>query len=353
MILFFETKMSDNKSEKTFKKSFIIRYMAKRMIRYLFSIYLTFTISFFLFRSIPGNPIRRFLETLWRQYGLRSIEDQLIIKEYERIFGLEGDIFNQYINYMRELILHCNMGPSFVNYPTPSQVLIMRALPWTIGLLGLATVIAWIFGNILGSIAGWRRGSKFDEIITPIALVTSQIPYYIVALLLILVIGYYLGWLPTRGAFSPSVTNLLEFIWSIIIHGMLPALSIVIVSIAGWFISMRALIITVLGEDYITFARTKGLKSTVIWKNYALRNALLPQVTGLAMSLGFVVNGTYIVEYLFTYPGIGRLFVTALNLADYNTVNGIVLISIISVLTAMLLIDLLIPFIDPRVKSRV
>jgi len=325
--------------------------MVKRVIRYIISIFLTFTISFILFRSIPGNPIQRFLEMLWRRYGLYSLEDQSVIEEYKRIFGLEGDIFTQYINYMRELLLHWNLGPSYVNYPTPSQVLIMRALPWTIGLLGLATVIAWIIGNILGSIAGWKRGSKIDEILTPIALVTSQIPYYIIALLLILVFGYYLGWLPTRGAFNPADIDPLGFILSVILHGTLPALSIVIVSAAGWFISARALMVTVIGEDYILFARAKGLKDRLIWRKYALRNILLPQVTGLAMSLGFVVNGTYIVEYLFTYPGIGRLFVTALNLLDYNTVQGIVLISIISVLTAMLLVDLLYPFIDPRIRT--
>jgi len=323
----------------------------KRFARYIITVFLAFTISFFFFRSIPGNPIRRFLEVLRYRYGIYSTEDQVLIAEYERIFGLEGDLFTQYLNYMRELLLNWNMGPSYVNFPTPSQVLIMRALPWTIGLLALATIIAWALGNVLGSVAGWKRGSKIDEVLTPIALVTSQIPYYILALLLVLVFGYYLGVLPTRGAFDPRATNLMEFIWSVIVHGTLPALSIVIVAACGWTISMRSLLVSVLREDYILFARAKGLKDGYIWRKYALRNVLLPQVTGLAMSLGFVVNGTYIVEYLFTYPGIGRLFVTALNLLDYNTVQGIVLTSIVSVLTAMLLIDLIYPLVDPRIKA--
>jgi peptide/nickel transport system permease protein len=326
-------------------------YFAKRITRYFVNIFLAFTLSFFFFRSIPGNPIRTFLEILWRRYGIYSLEDRAVIEEYERIFGLKGDLLTQYFNYMKQLIFNWNLGPSYLNYPTPAQILIMRALPWTIGLLGLATVIAWIIGNLLGSIVGWKRGTKFDEILTPIALITSQIPYYIIALLLVLVFGYYLEWLPTRGAFDLGTKDLLDFIWSILLHGTLPALSIVVVSICGWFISMRALTVTVLGEDYILFAQAKGLKGRRIWSRYILRNTLLPQVTGLAMSLGFVVNGTYIVEYLFTYPGIGRLFVTALNLLDYNTLQGIVLVSIISVLTAMLLIDLLYPLIDPRIKS--
>jgi len=329
----------------------VLRYVLKRVTRYVVTLFVAFTLSFLFFRLIPGSPVRAFLQSMRRQYGVYSTERNEIIDEYNRVFGLEGDLFTQYINYMQQLLFHGNLGPSFLNFPTPSQVLIMRALPWTIGLLGLSTIIAWILGNILGSITGWKRGSKLDNIITPIALFVSQIPYYLLAIVLVLVFGYALALLPTKGAFDPAVTGLADYIRSLIIHGTLPALSIVLVGVSGWIISMRSLMVTVLGEDYILYAYAKGLRERKIWSRYALRSVLLPQVTGLGMSLGFIVNGTFLVEYLFTYPGIGRLFVTALAYLDFNTIQGVVLMSIISVLTATLLIDLLYPLVDPRIKS--
>jgi len=181
----------------------------------------------------------------------------------------------------------------------------------------------------------------------------SQIPYYLVALLLVMVLAYLLGVFPTRWAFSPTITPTLslEFIVDVLYHATLPALSLILVSAFGLLISTRALTITILGEDYILFAQAKGLKKIKILNRYVLRNVLLPQVTGLAMALGFIVNGFYLIEWIFSYPGIGTLLVQAIPALDYNTIQGIILISIFTVLTANLIIDIIYPLIDPRIRT--
>jgi peptide/nickel transport system permease protein len=207
-------------------------------------------------------------------------------------------------------------------------------------------------GNILGALVGWRRDTKLDRAVLTLALGFSQIPFYVLAVILALVFGYILAWLPAYGGHSstlyPSLT--LEFILSAIEHTILPSLSIVITSLFGWVISMRAMLITVLGEDYLLFAQAKGLRKTRIFNRYAFRNALLPQVTGLAMSLGFIFGGALIVEKIFAYPGVGFVFAMALNWMDYNTINACLITTIFTVLTANLLIDLLYPLIDPRIQ---
>ena len=212
--------------------------------------------------------------------------------------------------------------------------------------------IAWVLGIILGGIVGWRRDFPGAQVITTLAIALAQVPQYFVALLLIFVFAYALVWLPSRGAYPASITPAfsLDFMRGVVRHAILPAFSIVLVSVSGWLISTRSLMISILGEDYLLFAQAKGLKPGYIFTRYGLRNALLPQLTGLAISLGFIMNGSFLVEYIFTYPGIGTLFVNAIGILDYNTVQGIVLISIVAVLTANLLLDLLLPLVDPRIR---
>jgi len=243
-------------------------------------------------------------------------------------------------------------SPSLVRFPTPAQTLILRALPWTIGLLSLSVVIAWIAGVLIGGLLGWRRDLPGSEFLTTVSLALSQVPQYIIALALIFLFAYTLTWLPSRDAYpanvSPGLT--LDFFLGVFRHGILPALSIVIVSATGWIISTRSLIVSILGEDYLLYAQAKGLSPRRIFTQYALRNALLPQLTGLAISLGFIVNGAILVETLFNYPGLGSLLVGAIQALDYNTAQGIILISIISVLTANLVLDLMLPLVDPRIR---
>jgi len=243
--------------------------------------------------------------------------------------------------------------PSFLNFPNSAQSLIMQRLPWSIWFLGLSVLIAWGIGVVAGTLVGWKRGTKFDSAIFTFALCMSQIPPYLVALLLVLGLAYVLGLFPTRWAFSPTMmpTLSLEFIGDVLYHAALPALSNVLVVAFGWLVSTRALTITILGEDYLLFAQAKGLRKLKVMNRYVLRNVLLPQVTGLAMSLGFIVNGFFLIEWIFSYPGIGTLLVQAIPALDYNTIQGIILISIFAVLTANLIIDIIYPLIDPRIQT--
>ena len=330
----------------------VLRYLLKRIGIYFLTILGSFTIAFVFFHSVPGDPIAAYVQSMEQQYSYKVPDAEKVIEEYRKMMGLDGSLFHQYVQYMKNVFLHFNLGPSFLAFPTPAEVYIFRALPWTIGLLGVATLIAWLLGFIIGGLVGWRRDSRVSSAFTDVALVFSQIPPYFMALALLFIFAYWLVWLPRRGAFHAAIPKAFSwsFIKSVIRHGTLPALSLVIISVSGWLLSTRSLVITILGEDYLLYAKAKGLKGGHILNKYVLRNAMLPQVTGLAMSLGFVLNGAFLVEWVFVYPGMGTLFLNSISMLDYNTVQGIMLMSITAVLTATLIIDLiLLPLVDPRV----
>jgi len=334
-------------------KAQVLRYIVKRVLIYLITMLVAFSIVFFFLRLIPGDPVSRFTRQIEDRYSFRIENTQEIIDEYKRKFGLEGDLLTQYVSYLRRVFLEFDFGPSFLNFPNSAQSLIMRRLPWSIGFLTIATLIAWGIGIVAGTFVGWKRNTKIDSALFTVALCMNQVPYYLLALVLVLVFAYTYGIFPLRGAFSATLTPALtlEFITDVLYHATLPALSLILVSSFGWLISTRALTITILGEDYLLFAQAKGLKKIKMLNRYVLRNVLLPQVTSLAMSLGFVVNGSYLIEWIFTYPGIGTLLIQAVPTLDYNTIQGIILISIFAVLTANLIIDIIYPLIDPRIKT--
>jgi len=324
-----------------------------RFATYLITLFLAISLTFIFFHMIPANPIDRQLMLMEEQYGYGVPGARKIVEEYKRQFGLEGTLLDQYLHFLEQLIVYRNFGPSFINYPQPAQVLIMKALPWSIGLLTLCVLISWVIGNLLGALIGWRRDKKWSKYMFVAALCMSRVPFYFFAILLVYVFVYVLGIFPLGGAYSPNVSpeSIIPFITSVIIHGTLPALSIILSHFAAWLISMRSLIVTILGEDYILFAEAKGLRRNRILMKYAMRNALLPQVTGLAMSLGSTVSGSYLVEYIFVYPGVGSLFIQAVNLMDFNTIQACIVTSIFAVLTMNLFIDIFYPFVDPRIKG--
>ena len=334
-------------------KAQLLRYIAKRALIYVITMLVAFSVLFFFLRLIPGDPVSRFVRDIELRYSYRIENTQEIIDAYKERFGLNGDLLTQYISYMRRVFLEFDFGPSFLNFPTPAQNLIWRRLPWSIGFLGVATLMAWGIGIAAGTLVGWKRGTKLDSALFSLALCMSQIPYYLVALLLVLLFAYVLGTFPPRWAFSPTVTPglNLEFIASVLKHATLPALSLILVQVPSWVISTRALTISILGEDYLLYAQAKGVKKVRLLNRYVLRNILLPQLTGLAMSLGFVVNGFFLIEWIFSYPGIGTLLVQAIPVLDYNTIQGIALISIFAVLSANLIIDILLPLVDPRIRT--
>ncbi|GHO87473.1 ABC transporter permease [Dictyobacter formicarum] len=330
----------------------LIAYALRRFGAYLLTLWGSLTVTFFFFRLIPGNPIASFVQSLQSRqvYNVQASQD--VVQYYNKIFGLDGNLFQQYLHYMYQLIVLHDLGPSLISFPNPSQVLIARSLPWTIGLLGLSTVISWVLGLLLGVLIGWKREKKVSEWMTNLCIALSHIPFYFIALILIFFIAYRLDWFPPTSAYDPALDPgfNIDFILSVINHGTLPALSIVLIGVCSWMLSTRMLMITIVGEDYLTFAEAKGLKPRSIVTRYALRNCYLPQITGLGITLGSIFNGNVLVEQLFAYPGVGNLFVTAIQQLDFNTIQGIVALAIFGVLTANLILDLLLPAFDPRVK---
>jgi len=332
------------------RRGAVLAYLVRRLLLYAFTIWGAFTIAFIFFHMVPGDPMASYVRSL-QQRGRQVPDAEQLIASYRKMMGLDGSLLTQYGHYLYNVVIRFNLGPSFIGFPTPAVKYIELALPWTIGLLGLSTIIAWILGFVLGGIVGWRRDSVGSRFITSLALIISQIPPYFIALALLFLFAYTLMWLPRRGAFDASIHKAFtwEFIKSVIRYGTMPALSLVLFSMFGWVISTRSMVVSILGEDYLVYAKSKGLPPGKVLRSYVLRNAMLPQATGLALSLGFILNGAYLVEILFNYPGMGLLFRDVISLLDYNTIQAITLISITAVVTATLLIDLFLPLIDPRV----
>ena len=332
----------------------VLVYMVKRIALYLFTIWGAFTISFFFFHAVPGDPIGAYVRSMEQRYGHKIQDSEQIIQAWREKMGLDGPLWLQYLRYLRNVFLRFDLGPSFVSFPTPAQKYIFDALPYTVGLLGIATIISWVLGFVMGGLLGWKRDAPASGAFTGVSVVFSQIQPFFMALALLALFAWTLAWFPRRGAFDPGIQKAFswQFIRSLIEHGTLPALSLVLTTAFGWVLSTRAMIVSILGEDYLIYAKAKGLKGTNILRNYVLRNAMLPQITGLAISLGFILNGAILVETIFQYPGMGYLLTNSISSLDYNTVQGIMLMSIMLVMTATLLLDLLMPLIDPRVARQ-
>ena len=315
----------------------------------MITVFVAITANFFIPRLIPGDPITVMLSKM-SITGAMTADGPELVEAYRKQFGLDGSWLTQYKNYILNL-LQGDLGPSIMSFPTTVQELLIRAIPWTIGLLAVATVISWVLGNLLGALVGWKRESKTNSAILYLSLCLNQVPYYFIALILIFSLAYTLPIFPTTGAFSVIGTQHegLRLVVDIVYHATLPALSIIISFIGYWIITMRSLIITTLGEDYTLLAEAKGLKRSVILSKYAFRNALLPQTAALGMALGFVLNGSILLETIFNYPGVGALLLLAIGNVDYNLMQGILLLTVMAVLSANLILEMLYPLIDPRI----
>lgn len=335
-----------------FARHSTLSYVLRRFALYLLTLWAAITATFFFFRLIPGNPIGAYIQNLQQNYDYNATASQQVINHYKAIFGLNGSLLTQYGHYLDQLVLHQNFGPSLINYPETAQSVISKSIPWTIGLLVIATVISWILGTIFGAIAGWRRSGKFSEASTWISVALAPVPFYFIGLVLVFLFAYRIPLFPAEAPYGVNVAPhfSLPFIVSIVEHGVMPALSIVIVTSLGHMLGMRQQMVTVLGEDYLTFARAKGLPSRRILGRYAMPNCYLPQITNLMISFGAIFGGNVLLEQLFSYPGVGYLLVKAIGQLDLNTVMGITDIAIFGVLTAVFVLDLIMPLLDPRIK---
>ena len=270
-------------------------------------------------------------------------------------FKPHANVFAQYIHYLGDMLTG-NWGISIgATLGEPVRTLIAQALPWTLFLVGTATVIGFVLGTLLGIVAGWKRGGKIDSVLPPVFVVTSALPYFWVGLLLILVFSVWTnGWLPSDFNYDPDLVPEFSgpFIANVIEHAILPATTIVIASIGGWVLTMRNNMITVLAEDYVRMGRAKGLTNRRIMLDYAARNAMLPNLAGFAMSLGFVISGAILVEYVFNYPGLGYLLYNAVQNTDYPLMQALFMLFTVAVLVALLVCDFAIAWLDPRSRDR-
>jgi peptide/nickel transport system permease protein len=328
-------------------------YLLTRLGQFALVVFIGINIAFIVTHATPIDPVEQSIAAA-TQFGSTSPEAIALMRQSLReLYGLEGGLFEQYASFWRRIAV-ADFGPSLSAFPTPVSVLIGRALPWTAGLLVLATLIAWLLGNLLGGLAGYWRDSRLLKLAGILVMGLHPIPYYIVAFVLLIVFGYLWPVLPITGGAQMNLAQQfsLAYVGSVLLHAILPALSLVLVGAGGWFMGMRALVSNIITEDYVAYAELGGVGRRRILFSYVMRSALVPQVTGLAMSLGAIFNGAIITEQVFGYPGIGTLLVAAVHAGDYSLVLGIATVSIMAVATAVLLIDLAYPLLDPRVKAQ-
>jgi peptide/nickel transport system permease protein len=281
-----------------------------------------------------------------------TMEPELVMAMREnltQLFGLEGTLWEQYSAFLKRVLLTRDFGPSLSYYPTPVSMLISRSLPWSLGLMLTALAISWTLGNLIGLLAGYRNKSMVSKVIETGAMIVYPIPYYILALLLVILFAYV--WPIFPFVFQVSGTpGTWQWLMSVIYNSFLPLMSIVIVSLGWWIISMKAMAIDTKEEDFVQYARYRGASDNKVMTGYVARTAILPQITVLALSIGGVFGGALVTEILFGYPGMGSLIYKAILGSDYNLMVGAISISIIAVATATLILDLVYPFIDPRIR---
>ena len=332
-----------------------MRYTPKFVLRRVFLLVLIVwsaaTLNFFIPKLTPRNPLREKLLAEAARTGYVPPGFEEMVQAYEVKFGLDRPLWQQYFTYIGDLT-RGDLGYSIANYPKTVAELIGEALPWTIGLLIVTTIIAFTVGTLLGALMAWPRAPGFFRYILPSLFVLGAIPAYVIALVLIYVIAFRMQLLPIGGGYGigtiPSFS--VPFMLEVLKHSILPALAIVLASAGGWAIGMRGMMVTVQGEDYMNFAEAKGLKDGRLFFRYGIRNALLPQVTGLALAFSFIVSGSVLVELVFGYPGIGSLLARSISNLDYFTIYGVVLVLIMTIGVAMFIMDMIYPLLDPRIR---
>jgi peptide/nickel transport system permease protein len=323
-----------------------MRVLVRRIAFYVVTAILAVTVDFFIPRLMPGNPVEAILARLQGQITpgtVRALELQYGLKTKEGVLG-------QYLHYLNNVV-HGNLGISTGYYPSTVASVIKGALPWTVGLVGVATVISFILGTMIGALVAWRRGTWLDNLL-PVTTFFQAAPYFFIAFLALDLFASRLGWFPTGRAYNqldfPAWTG--SYIGDVLSHAVLPALTIVVCSAAGWIVGMRNVMVTTMDEDYVLVAQAKGLaKRRVIW--YAARNAILPSVSGFSLAIGFVVSGALLTEIVFSYPGVGWILLQAVDNRDYPLLQGIFLIITFAVLAANLAADFVYVMLDPRTRQ--
>jgi peptide/nickel transport system permease protein len=325
-----------------------MRYLLRRLALLLVTLWSAITLNFVIPRLMPGSPTDAALAKIAGQGPVSAAQRQAI----EATLGVpHGSLLSQYGSYLAN-IAHFRFGVSYTYFPESVSSVIGQALPWTLVLVGVVTIIAFLGGTLLGVVAAWRRGRLLDTVATVGSSFTSAFPYFWTALLLLYVFGFTLGWFPIKGGYGAASTpNLsLGFLGDAAYHSVLPAVTILISGLGGWVLGMRNNMINTLGEDYVTFAEANGLRSRTVALRYAARNAILPSMTVFGLALGMVVGGSILTEVVYGYPGLGYLLANAVANQDYPLMQALFLVITVSVLIANFLVDLLYSRLDPRVR---
>ena len=327
-----------------------LKYLAGRLLSYFVVIYVGVTLMFFVPRFFPADPVEAMVQVMLGQVALSAYEIESMRQVLYTQFGLHGTLWEQYIGFLQNAI-RLDFGPSLHAFPTPASELILRVLPYTLGLTLFTLIVAWILGNLIGMFAGFRKDSTPSKILEWIAIVVYPIPFAIAALSVQIIFCFILGWFPitadiiTHG--GPA-----EF-WRSVIHAaILPAATMILLGLGWWTISMKAMSQNTAEEDFVRYARFRGISEGRIGTKYVFRNSVIPQVSALSIALGGIFSGAIMVEIIFQFPGVGRLVMTAIQRADYNLIMATATMSIVAVATATLIADLIYPFIDPRIRYR-
>ena len=311
------------------------------------------SLMFLLPRLAGEDAIQQRFKSDEERISRMPADRRLAYEQFRDAFGFEKPLWRQYVIYIGRLA-RFNLGYSMSYYPVTVNKLVADSVVWTIGLLGVATVIAFAAGTLIGGLLGWSGSGSWARLVGLQVFALAAVPYYLLGLLLVFVFGFRLGWFPMFGGYSVGTFPewSLNFAGDIIHHSILPAITIVLASTGFWALQMRGMVVTVMGEDFMALAESKGLTRARLFFRYAVRNALLPQTTGLAISLGTVLTGVMLVEIVFNYPGLGYVLRLAIRRSDYFVVTGLVYTVIVSLSAATFLMDVLYPKLDPRIRGR-
>jgi len=325
------------------------QYFLNKLAWFLITFVFAFLLNFILPRLMPGDPVAVITARVAQGLSSRTAIQQ-VYEQYQELFGTNKPMLEQFFLYMRNIV-HGDFGTSFSQYPRPVADILKSSIWWTIGLQFPAIIVGWIIGNTLGALAAYLKGG-FDKVLMPVSIFVSSLPAFGMAVILLVIFGVGLRWFPTSGGYGfdlmPSFTW--SFLWSVILHYQLPFWSVVLIAVGGQAIGMRSMAIYELNADYVKYSRFMGIRDRKII-GYVFRNAMLPQVTGLALSIGTMVGGALVAEIVFSYPGLGTTILSAVLGQDYPLISGITLLITVMVLVANFIIEILYGFIDPRIRA--
>ncbi len=327
-------------------------YVLRRIGFLLAVLFTAATINFLIPKLVPRDPVTELINQRIASGGLTSEGAAEFGDSLRRLYGLDRPLWQQYLIYIWNM-MRFDLGYSIVNYPQRVGTIISNTVFWTLGFVSISTILAFLIGTVVGALVGWSKTSRLLSWLMPPLAMFSAVPAFILALILIYYLAFKAKMFPFRGGFSVTIAkdwSNPQFLLDVLRHAALPGLSMLLVSVGGWALGMRSMMVTVEGADYITFAEAKGLKGSRIFFRYALRNTLLPQVTSLAMQLGLIVSGATLVETIFSYPGIGNRLGGAIAALDYPVIYGIVFFLVVGIAIATLVVDLIYPFLDPRIS---